>query len=227
MAGGAFFDDELDAGEPRQDVVYGEDAQRAASSIQRAFRGHLARREFGELLYARLEMDLAGEPRPAALRVVRRFPPERTPSLVTLQRRFRERHGASARARGGSIRQQDDIAALMEAVEEAGLFVALGGGEQDERVAGRAFVSQLDAPFSAATAGELSLDDLHELASVLNRNIASLRSELEREEQVRADLTEQCERRERLIEQIVFRVGKHYKPRARRSSPPSILPRVR
>lgn len=224
---GSFFEDDVGEAELRD---WGGGADTSARAIQRGCRRFLARRELGERLYARLEAELAGRPGPAALRVIQMFPQQHLAGVIALQRRFRDRHSASTRTRGCSVHQRDEIAALMEAVEEAGLFFALEGGDQNTRVVGHAFVGQLDKPFSAETAAQLSLEDLHELTAVLNRNISSLKSDLDREEQMRADLTEQCERRERLIEQIVFRVGKHYSARKqlrKRAPPPGLAPPVR
>ncbi|KAG8470467.1 hypothetical protein KFE25_008888 [Diacronema lutheri] len=210
---GSFFDDDAEADAARRELATDERARAAAQMVQRACRRLLAQRELGERLYARLEADLAGAPRPAALRVMRKFPHERLPALILLQRRFRSQHGSLRAARGVTVPKHDDVAALYELAEEAGLFFAREEGEQSMPAIGSAFMSQLDKPFSAETAAVLSLDDLNELTAVLNRNISTLRAELEREQQARADLTEQCERRERLIEQIVFRVGKHYRAR--------------
>jgi hypothetical protein len=210
IPGDNFFDEPLRT-EPTEQVL------EAGSTIRAACRQFLARRELGEHLYARLEADFDGKPRAAARRVVRLFPPERVPALVNMQRRARSRRGGThGRPHGGSAAgaagRGDPEAVLNEALEAAGLYFALDD-EPNERTVGRAFVTQLDKPFSAETAALLSLDDLHELTAVLSRNIASLRSDLGREQQLRADLTEQCERRERVIEQILVRAGKYYSAR--------------
>ncbi|KAJ1619276.1 hypothetical protein T492DRAFT_1086815 [Pavlovales sp. CCMP2436] len=191
--------------------------EEAAPVILRACRLFLARRELGERLYAQLEADLAGRPRPAALRTLSQFPQERLPAIVALQRHFRggqktpSSPDASGRRRGSATVGQG-LALVIQAIEEAGLSHLLDD-ESSAPAFGRALIAQLDEPFTAKTAACLSVDDLQELSAVLQRNIDSISSDLVREQQLRADLSEQCERRERLVEQIVFRVGKHYRPR--------------
>jgi hypothetical protein len=217
--GDDFFegDSAAESAAPPREEPSDERELEAAVAICAASRQFLARRALGERIYDMLDDEHERRPKPAVRRIMRMFPAERLPALIAAQRHHRAR-GQLSHQRSISMDRRDDLMILTEAIEEAGLYPELDD-EQGTDGAGRAFLFELDQPFAAETATALSLDDLHELNAVLNRNLLSIGAELRREQQQCADLSEQCERRERLVEQIVFKVGKHYRARKAKKKP--------
>lgn len=215
--GDDFFEGEGEGAPPPREEPSDARKLEAAAAIAAASRRFLARRELGERIYDMLEDEHERRPKPAVRRVMRMFPAERLPALIAAQRQHRAR-GQQSRQRTTSMDRRDDLTILTEAIEEAGLYAELDD-EQGADGAGRAFLFELDKPFAPETATVLSLDDLHELNAVLNRNLMSLEADLRGAQLQGANLSEQCERRERLVEQIVFKVGKHYRARKPKKKP--------
>lgn len=222
--GDDFFEGEEESAAPAREEPSEERKLEAAAAIGAASRRFLARRELGERIYDMLDDEHERRPKPAVRRIMRMFPAERLPALVAAQRQHRAR-GQQSRQRTTSMDRRDDLTILTDAIEEAGLYAELDDEQGVEGASGRGFLFELDKPFSLETATALSLDDLHELNAVLNRNLMTLSAELGKEQQVCANLSEQCERRERLVEQIVFKAGKHYRARkAKKKAAPAPVP---
>lgn len=214
--------------------------EQAAARIQRAARRFLAQRAVGERLYTRLDDDVRGVLRPPARRVLCTARPEHVRSFVGLQRQFRAQQGARARRTstpvGAGTADEDggegDMHALYAAIEAAGLYLPPPGcaphadgadADADAELEHRHVASHsapLQGSFSANSAAALSLDDLVELAAVLERHVALLRADLARERERQRVLAEQVERRERVAAELLARVGKHYRQAAQSKRTP-------
>lgn len=172
-------------------VVAGVMSAKDATVIQSSWRAFTARRAFGDLLYDREMGDI---------HVSSLLTAGQVQALVRLQRAFRGRRLRTPSPKS-PLHSSTSMTSLAEAMDAAGVY---------DGPPGTLHSAPLDQTLSQEMASRLSAADLMELALVLERRASQTETELQGLLRANEALRDQCERRERMVHDLLSRVGRHY-----------------